>query len=100
MTYFLLRDTKLEEHIFHLNMLPVLGESGETVGIYQHIIEITEEQVRNRRLSTLISMADLTAGEEEVRTFFSRVIESLRSNSKKLWSTPSSLSPELTLASL
>ena len=84
MTYFLLRDTKLEEHIFHLNMLPIVGENGETAGIYQQINEITDEQVRNRRLSTLISMADLAAGEEEPCAFFARGIESLKSNSEKM----------------
>ena len=81
-TYFLLRDSKLEEHIFHLTMIPVFGRNGETAGIFQHVSDVTQEQVRDRRLSTLISMADLTAGEEELHAFFTRVLESLRSNSK------------------
>ena len=98
-TYFLLHESRLEEHIFHLNMMPFFGANGETVGIVQIIDEITQEQVRNRRLATLISMADLTAGEEELGAFFARVIEALKSNSTH-WPTPSYSPVVLSLYSL
>ena len=79
-TYFLLQGSKLEETIFHLNLLPFLGENGETVGVYQSVVNITDEQVRNRRLSTLTSMAELTAHEEDLGTYFSKVLEGLQGN--------------------
>jgi hypothetical protein len=83
-TYFLQHGSRLEESVFHLNMLPVIGDNGETVGVYQTIVDITDEQIQHRRLSTVMTIAELTVNEEDLTTFFSKIIEGLQGNGKPI----------------
>lgn len=80
-TYFLLNGSRLEERIFHISLIPIIGDGGNTVGFYEPLIEITGDHLTTRRLNTLTRLTEVTAGEGDLHVFFRRIIEALEGNS-------------------
>jgi hypothetical protein len=62
--------------------LPILDEDGKTIGFYEPFKEATHDACAERRSESIRSISSLVAGEDDVSTFYKKVIAALESNGK------------------
>jgi hypothetical protein len=73
-------ESRPEERVFNLSVLPIIGESGETVGFYEPFTEITSDFIGERRSATVRRVGEVTAGEENTANFFRKIASALEEN--------------------
>ena len=79
-TFYLRDGNRLIEHIFNMSFLPIIDEDGKTIGFYEPIKEVTHDALAERRSESIRRISDLVAGEEDVATFYQKVIAALEPN--------------------
>ncbi|MCJ1361870.1 hypothetical protein MMC16_000970 [Acarospora aff. strigata] len=77
---FMKRSGFLEETYFSWAIVPLVGESGEVVGLYNPAFELTRRKIAERRMLTLREIGERTATAREVRDFWGQVLGGLRYN--------------------
>ncbi|RDL33133.1 uncharacterized protein BP5553_08572 [Venustampulla echinocandica] len=77
---FLRRNGYLEESFFSWSIVPLVGEDGSVVGLYNPAFEMTRRKIAERRMLTLREIGDMTAAACEVRSFWGQVIKGLEYN--------------------
>lgn len=83
-TFFLRNGNRLQEHIFNVSFLPILDEDGRTIGFYEPFKEVTHDACAERRSESIRSISSLVAGEDDVATFYQKVIAALEPNGKSI----------------
>lgn len=83
---FIIRNGYLEESYFSWAIIPLVGEDGSVVGLYNPAFEKTRRKIAERRMLTLREVGEKTAIAREVRGFWVQVIKGLEFNGK-LFST-------------
>jgi hypothetical protein len=71
---------RLEERHLNFKLVPVIDESGQTVGTYQNLFEVTAECLKDRRSESIKKIEHFTAGEEDPATFFKSLVEAVSEN--------------------
>ncbi|KAI9744446.1 MAG: hypothetical protein M1818_001975 [Claussenomyces sp. TS43310] len=77
---FIMRNGFLEESYFSWSIVPLVGEDGSVVGLYNPAFEKTRRKIAERRMLTLREVGERSAAAREVRAFWGQVIDSLESN--------------------
>lgn len=106
---FIKRNGFLEESYFSWSIIPLVGEDGSVVGLYNPSFEKTRRKIAERRMLTLREVGERTAAVREVNSFWMAVIKGLEYNGThissrifsitRLHSTPvSSQSPQSTIS--
>lgn len=79
---FLRRNGFLEESYFSWSIVPLVGEDGSVVGLYNPAFEKTRRKIAERRMLTLREVGEKTAAAREVKGFWGQVIKGLEYNGK------------------
>jgi hypothetical protein len=79
---FLKRNGFLEESYFSWSIIPLVGENGSVVGLYNPAFEKTRRKIAERRMLTLREVGEKTAAAREVKGFWGQVIRGLEYNGK------------------
>lgn len=87
---FLRRNGFLEESYFSWSIIPLVGEDGSVVGLYNPAFEKTRRKIAERRMLTLREVGEKTAAAREVKGFWGQVIKGLEYNGKASYSPQSS----------
>lgn len=74
---FIQRNGYLEESFFSWSIIPIIGEGGSIVGLYNPVFEKTRQKIAERRMLMLREVGEYSATARTVKTFWSRVIKSL-----------------------
>ncbi|KAH8679832.1 hypothetical protein BGZ60DRAFT_481319 [Tricladium varicosporioides] len=77
---FIRRNGFLEESYFSWSIVPLIGEDGSVVGLYNPAFEKTRRKIGERRMLTLREIGDRTAAAREVKSFWGQVIKGLEYN--------------------
>jgi PAS domain S-box-containing protein len=77
---FLMRNGFQEETYFSWSVIPLVGEDGSVVGLYNPAFEKTRRKVAERRMLTLREVGERTAAACEVKAFWGQVIKGLEYN--------------------
>ncbi|CZR55332.1 related to sensory transduction histidine kinase [Phialocephala subalpina] len=77
---FIRRNGFLEESYFSWSIIPLVGEDGSVVGIYNPAFEKTRRKIAERRMLTLREVGEKTAAARDVRGFWGQVIKGLEYN--------------------
>ncbi|KAH7319348.1 hypothetical protein BKA65DRAFT_529403 [Rhexocercosporidium sp. MPI-PUGE-AT-0058] len=77
---FLKRNGFLEESYFSWSIIPLVGEDGSVVGLYNPAFEKTRRKIAERRMLTLREVGEKTANAREVKSFWGQVIKGLEYN--------------------
>ncbi len=77
---FLRRNGFLEESYFSWSIIPLVGEDGSVVGLYNPAFEKTRRKIAERRMLTLREVGEKTAAAREVKGFWGQVIKGLEYN--------------------
>ncbi|PMD38172.1 hypothetical protein L207DRAFT_545365 [Hyaloscypha variabilis F] len=77
---FLRRNGFLEESYFSWSIIPLVGEDGSVVGLYNPAFEKTRRKIAERRMLTLREVGERTAAAREVKGFWGQVIKGLEYN--------------------
>ncbi|KAH8597563.1 hypothetical protein B0O99DRAFT_508221 [Bisporella sp. PMI_857] len=77
---FVLRNGYLEESYFSWSIIPLIGEDGSIVGLYNPSFEKTRRKIAERRMLTLRDVGERTAAAKEVKGFWGQVIQGLEYN--------------------
>lgn len=77
---FLKRNGYLEESYFSWSIIPLVGEDGSVVGLYNPAFEKTRRKIAERRMLTLREVGEKTAAAREVKGFWGQVIKGLEYN--------------------
>ena len=75
----------LEETYFSWSIIPMVGNDGSVVGLYNPAFEKTRRRVAERRMFTLRELGEKTASARDLKTFWAEVLSALRSNE---WDAP------------
>ena len=70
----------LEETYFSWSIIPLVGDDGTVVGLYNPAFEKTRRKIAERRMLTLREVGERTAAAREVRGFWGQVLQGLDSN--------------------
>jgi len=81
---FVRRNGFLEESYFSWSIIPLVGEDGSVVGLYNPAFEKTRQKIAERRVLTLREVGEKTAASREVESFWGQVIKALEYNGKLL----------------
>jgi hypothetical protein len=81
---FLRRNGFPEESYFSWSIIPLVGEDGSVVGLYNPAFEKTRRKIAERRMLTLREVGEKTAAAREVKGFWGQVIRGLEYNGKAL----------------
>lgn len=81
---FLKRNGFLEESYFSWSIIPLVGENGSVMGLYNPAFEKTRRKIAERRMLTLREVGEKTAAAREVKGFWGQVIKGLEFNGKTL----------------
>jgi hypothetical protein len=81
---FLRRNGFLEESYFSWSIIPLVGEDGSVVGLYNPAFEKTRRKIAERRMLTLRDVGEKTAAAGEVKGFWGQVIKGLEYNGMDL----------------
>ncbi len=79
---FLRRNGFLEESYFSWSIIPLVGEDGSVVGLYNPAFEKTRRKIAERRMLTLREVGEKTAAARDVKGFWGQVIKGLEYNGK------------------
>ena len=77
---FIKRNGFLEESYFSWSIIPLIGEDGSVVGLYNPAFEKTRRKIVERRMLTLREVGERTAAACEVKSFWTAVIKGLEYN--------------------
>jgi len=77
---FLMRNGYLEESYFSWSIVPLVGEDGSVVGLYNPAFEKTRRKIAERRMLTLREVGERTAAAREIKGFWGQVIKGLEYN--------------------
>ncbi|PQE29971.1 hypothetical protein CJF32_00000632 [Rutstroemia sp. NJR-2017a WRK4] len=77
---FLKRNGYFEETYFSWSIIPLVGEDGSVVGLYNPAWEKTRRVISERRMLTLREVGEKTAAAREVKGFWGQVIKGLEYN--------------------
>ncbi|KAI9047730.1 hypothetical protein LZ554_008440 [Drepanopeziza brunnea f. sp. 'monogermtubi'] len=77
---FVKRNGFLEESYFSWSIIPLIGEDGSVVGLYNPAFEKTRRKIAERRMLTLREVGEKTATAREVKSFWGQVIQGLEYN--------------------
>jgi len=77
---FVKRNGFLEESYFSWSIIPLIGEDGSVVGIYNPAFEKTRRKIAERRMLTLRDIGERTAAAKEIKGFWGEVIKGLEYN--------------------
>ncbi|TVY92252.1 Hybrid signal transduction histidine kinase K [Lachnellula willkommii] len=77
---FMRRNGYLEESYFSWSIVPLVGEDGSVVGLYNPSFEKTRRKIAERRMLTLREIGDKTAVARELNGFWGQVIKGLEYN--------------------
>ena len=75
---------RLEECYFDWAIIPILGENGSVVGLYNPCFEQTRQVISERQTATLRSIGEHTARAQTMRTFWLGVVEGLKTNKRDI----------------
>jgi signal transduction histidine kinase/CheY-like chemotaxis protein len=70
----------LEETYFSWSIIPLVGDDGSVVGLYNPAFEKTRRKIAERRMLTLRDIGDRTAAAREVKSFWGQVLKGLEEN--------------------
>ena len=77
---FMMRSGFLEECYFSWSIIPLVGEDGSVVGLYNPAFEKTRRKIAERRMLTLREVGEKTAAAREVKSFWGQVLKGLDYN--------------------
>ncbi|CAG8972971.1 hypothetical protein HYALB_00008331 [Hymenoscyphus albidus] len=77
---FVNRNGFLEESYFSWSIIPLIGEDGSVVGLYNPAFDKTRRKIAERRMLTLREVGDKTAAARDVKSFWGQVIKGLEYN--------------------
>jgi hypothetical protein len=77
---FLKRNGYLEESYFSWSIIPLVGEDGSVVGLYNPAFEKTRRKIAERRMLTLREIGERTATAQNIHDFWEQVIMGLEYN--------------------
>jgi hypothetical protein len=77
---FIRRNDYLEESYFSWSIVPLVGEDGSVVGLYNPCFEKTRRRIAERRMLTLRKIGDTTSAAREVQGFWGQAIKGLEYN--------------------
>ena len=77
---FIRRSGFLEETYFSWSIIPLVGEDGTVVGLYNPCFEKTRRKIAERRMLTLREVGEKTATAREVKGFWGQVLRGLEYN--------------------
>ncbi|TVY49822.1 Hybrid signal transduction histidine kinase K [Lachnellula occidentalis] len=77
---FIRRNGYLEESYFSWSIVPLVGEDGSVVGLYNPSFEKTRRKIAERRMLTLREIGDRTALARDLNEFWPQVIKGLEYN--------------------
>lgn len=70
----------LEETYFSWALIPLVGEDGTVVGIYNPAFEKTQQKIAERRMHTLREVGDSIAVARDIKGFWGQVLKGLEGN--------------------
>lgn len=77
---FIMRNGFLEETYFSWSIIPLIGNDGSVVGLYNPAFEKTRRKVAERRMLTLREIGEKTATARQVDHFWNLLLEGLQFN--------------------
>jgi signal transduction histidine kinase len=77
---FIDRSGFLEETYFSWSIIPLVGDDGSVVGLYNPAFEKTRRKIAERRMLTLREVGERTASAREVKSFWGQVLKGLEDN--------------------
>lgn len=77
---FMMRNGFLEETYFSWSIIPLIGDDGSVVGLYNPAFEKTRRKIAERRMLTLREIGERTATAREVSHFWGLLLEGLEYN--------------------
>ena len=77
---FIRRNDFLEETYFSWSIIPMVGEDGSVMGLYNPAFEKTRRKIAERRMLTLREIGERTSTARDVKSFWEAVLDSLSCN--------------------
>ncbi|KAL1795040.1 hypothetical protein ACET3X_006856 [Alternaria dauci] len=77
---FMKRNGFLEETYFSWSIIPMVGQDGTVMGLYNPAFEKTRRKIAERRMLTLREVGERTATAREVKGFWDQVLKALTEN--------------------
>ncbi|KAF1955204.1 hypothetical protein CC80DRAFT_415608 [Byssothecium circinans] len=77
---FMMRSGFLEETYFSWSIIPLVGQYGTVMGLYNPAFEKTRRKIAERRMLTLREVGELTATARDVKAFWEQVLLGLTNN--------------------
>ncbi|KAF2276980.1 uncharacterized protein EI97DRAFT_375988 [Westerdykella ornata] len=77
---FIQRNGFLEETYFSWSIIPMVGEDGTVMGLYNPAFEKTRRKIAERRMLTLREVGERTATARDVKSFWGQVLDALTEN--------------------
>jgi PAS domain S-box-containing protein len=77
---FMMRSGFLEETYFSWSIIPMVGEDGSVMGLYNPAFEKTRRKIAERRMLTLREVGERTATARDVKAFWGQVLGALTEN--------------------
>lgn len=77
---FIRRSSYLEETYFSWSIIPMVGEGGGVMGLYNPAFEKTRRKIAERRMLTLREVGERTASARDVKAFWAQVLSSFEFN--------------------
>lgn len=77
---FIFRNGFLEETYFSWSIIPLIGDNGSVVGLYNPAFEKTRRKIAERRMLTLREIGERTAAARQVGQFWGLLLEGLEYN--------------------
>ncbi|KAF2139955.1 uncharacterized protein K452DRAFT_253627 [Aplosporella prunicola CBS 121167] len=77
---FIKRTDYLEETYFSWSIIPMIGNDGTVMGLYNPAFEKTRRKIAERRMLTLREVGERTASARDIRSFWEQVLSALATN--------------------
>ncbi|KAL9050346.1 MAG: hypothetical protein Q9162_006697 [Coniocarpon cinnabarinum] len=77
---FIRRNDFLEETYFSWSIIPLVGEDGSVMGLYNPAFEKTRRKIAERRMLTLREIGERTSAARDVSSFWAAVLQALDCN--------------------
>nr|POF17036.1 hybrid signal transduction histidine kinase k [Quercus suber] len=77
---FIRRSDYLEETYFSWSIIPMVGQEGSVMGLYNPAFEKTRRKIAERRMLTLREVGERTASARDVKAFWAQVLNSFEFN--------------------
>lgn len=77
---FIKRNNYLEETYFSWSIIPMVGQEGSVMGLYNPAFEKTRRKIAERRMLTLREVGERTASARDVKGFWAQVLGSFEFN--------------------